>query len=123
MRRDELPYKSATGFTYESSNANSVYEGLQVRVIRRFRRGISVNANYTFSKSIDNSSTFGGVGNTVAQNAYDISAERGLSSFDQRHTLNVYGGYRLKPTVNRAWTAGLKHPLQSSSRNDCTLRF
>ena len=30
----------------------------------------------------------GGAGNTVAQNAYNISAERGLSSFDQRHSLN-----------------------------------
>jgi hypothetical protein len=62
---------------------------MQFRLIRRFRRGISLNATYTFSKSIDNSSTFGGVGNTVAQNAYDISAERGLSSFDQRHALNL----------------------------------
>ena len=62
-------------------------------MIRRFRRGISINSTYTFSKSIDNSSTFGGVGNTVAQNAYDISAERGLSSFDQRHTLNLNYNY------------------------------
>ncbi len=80
---------NATGFTYESSNANSVYNALQVRVVRRFRRGISFNAVYTFSKSIDDSSTFGGVGNTVAQNPFDISAERGLSSFDQRHTLSL----------------------------------
>src|SRR5208283_4263322 len=79
----------ATGFTYETSNANSIYNALQVRVIRRFHRGISVNGTYTFSKSIDNSSTFGGAGNTVAQNPNDISAERGLSSFDQRHTLNL----------------------------------
>ena len=79
---------NATGFTWQSSNANSIYEGLQARVIRRFRRGISFGGTYTFSKSIDNSSTFGGVGNTVAQNPFDISAERGLSSFDQRHVLN-----------------------------------
>jgi len=79
---------NATGFTWQSSNANSIYHGLQARVIRRFRRGISFGATYTFSKSIDDSSTFGGAGNTVAQNAYNISAERGLSSFDQRHTLN-----------------------------------
>lgn len=79
----------ATGFTFESSNGNSIYHAAQLRVIRRFRRGISINSTYTFSKSIDNSSTFGGVGNTVAQNPFDISAERGLSSFDQRHTLNL----------------------------------
>jgi len=48
-----------------------------------------MNAFYTYSKSIDDSSTFGGAGNTVAQNWLDISAERGLSSFDRRHSLTL----------------------------------
>ena len=45
---------------------------------------------YTYSKSIDDSA-LGGRGNTnyvIAQNWLDLSAERGLSSFDQRHVLN-----------------------------------
>jgi hypothetical protein len=54
-----------------------------------------MNAIYTFSKSIDDSSTFGGVGNTVAQNWLDLNAERGLSSFDRRHVL----------TMNWVWTS------------------
>jgi len=78
---------NASGFIYESSNGDSIYHALQARVARRFRRGIAVNALYTFGKSIDNSSTFGGAGNTVAQDANDLRAERGLSSFDRRHTL------------------------------------
>ncbi len=78
---------NAVGFTYESSEGNSIYHALQVRLARRFRRGISANALYAYGKSIDNSSTFGGAGNTVAQNDKDLSAERGLSSFDQRHSL------------------------------------
>lgn len=114
---------SATGFTYESSNANSTYECLQVRVIRRFRRGISVNSTYTFSKSIDNSSTFGGVGNTVAQNAYNISAERGLSSFDQRHTLNlnyVFTAPKAKHPILSDWT--LSGGLTATSGTPFTAR-
>ncbi len=79
---------NAVGFTYESSEGDSIYHAMQVRLMRRFRRGISANALYTFGKSIDNSSTFGGAGNTVAQNDKDLRAERGLSSFDQRHTLS-----------------------------------
>ena len=51
--------------------------------MRRFARNMSFNVLYTFSKSIDDSSTFGGVGNVVAQNAFDLSAERGLSSFNR----------------------------------------
>lgn len=77
----------AVGFIYYSSDGNSIYNALQVRLMRRFRRGISFNIIYTFSKSIDDSSTFGGVGNTVAQDPNDLAAERGLSSFDQRHVL------------------------------------
>ncbi len=79
---------NATGFTYEASEGDSVYHALQVRLARRARRGIGFNALYTFGKSIDNSSTFGGAGNTVAQDANDLRAERGLSSFDQRHKFN-----------------------------------
>ncbi len=80
---------NAVGFIYESSDGNSIYHALQVRGTRRFRRGLSANLLYTFSKSIDDSSTFGGAGNTVAQNDLDLRAERGLSSFDRRHVLSL----------------------------------
>ena len=80
---------NAVGFTLESSDGNSIFHAGQVRLTRRFSRGISVNALYTFSRSIDNASSFGGVGSVVAQNDRDLRAERGLSSFDRRHVLAV----------------------------------
>jgi trimeric autotransporter adhesin len=73
-----------SGYIYDSAVGNSSFNALNLRAVQRFRRGISFNAFYRYSKSIDDSSTFGGVGNTVAQNWQDISAERGLSSFDRR---------------------------------------
>jgi len=76
-------------YTYDSSVGDSIYHALQTRLQRRFRHGISMQALYTFSKSIDDSSTFGGAGNTVAQNWLDLAAERGLSSFDRRHVLTM----------------------------------
>jgi hypothetical protein len=76
-------------YTYDSSVGDSIYHALQARLQRRFRHGISMTAFYTFSKSIDDSSTFGGAGNTVAQNWLDLAAERGLSSFDHRHVLTM----------------------------------
>src|SRR3989442_10345844 len=48
-----------------------------------------MGGSYTFSKSIDNASSIGGAGGTVAKNAFDLAAERGLSNFDQSHRLNV----------------------------------
>lgn len=80
---------NAVGFTYDSSVGDSLYNALQVRVQRRLRHGISMSTLYTFSKSIDDTSTFGGAGNTVAQNWLDLAAERGLSSFDRRHVLTT----------------------------------
>lgn len=78
----------AVGFTFDDSIGNSIFNAGHARLVRRFNHGISLNAFYQFAKSIDDSSTFGGVGNTVAQNWLDIAAERGLSSFDVRHEFN-----------------------------------
>ena len=80
---------NALGFTYDAPVGDSTYNALQTHLMRRFRGGISMNARYTFSKSIDDASSFGGVGGTVAQNWLDLAAERGLSSFDRRHVFNM----------------------------------
>jgi carboxypeptidase family protein len=80
---------NAVGFTYDQSIGNSIYHAAQLRVTRRFNRGISMQAFYSFSKSIDDSSSFGGAGNTVAQNWLDLAAERGLSSFDRCHSFDM----------------------------------
>jgi hypothetical protein len=48
---------------------------------------------YTYSKSIDDAGLGGGSGGLVAQNWLDLSAERGLSTFDQRHLLNLTAQY------------------------------
>ncbi len=86
---ERLQIGNATGFIFDTSDGNSIYHSGQVRFTRRFSRGISANVLYTYSKSIDNASTLGGGATVVAQNENDLSAERGLSSFDQRHKLAV----------------------------------
>ena len=76
---------------------------MSARLNRRSRRGLTWGANYQFAKSIDNSSTFGGAGNTVAQDANDLRAERGLSSFDRRHTFNGNLIIASPPRTNNKW--------------------
>ena len=108
-----------SGFIYLTSNGNSTRESGQVQLRRRLRAGFTAELDYTFSKSIDDSGvggrnspvtpvpTGGGVGpagnnagpaNTatnagsaavIAQNWLDLSAERGLSNFDQRHLASL----------------------------------
>jgi hypothetical protein len=72
-------------FIYESSEGNSILHAASVRVRKRMAKGLGLSAQYVFSKSIDDASSIGGGGSVVAQDPFDISADRGLSSFDQRH--------------------------------------
>ena len=100
------------GFTYDSSQGNSIYHAAQARFTRRFARGISGNALYTFGKSIDNASSLGGGGAVVAQDDRDLRSERGISSFNQRHTLNLF--YVLASPVGG--TRGLVQPAGWTGR-------
>jgi len=99
--QQNLTINNAQQFIYDSSWGNSIYHAAQVRLMRRFARNMSFNVLYTFSKSIDDSSTFGGVGNVVAQNAFDLSAERGLSSFNRANVLNL--NYVLSTPAQASW--------------------
>jgi trimeric autotransporter adhesin len=82
-----------SGFLIETSNGNSSREQGQLQVRRRLRNGITASAMYTYSKSIDDAGLGGGIGGLVAQNWLDLAAERGLSTFDQRHLLNLTAQY------------------------------
>jgi hypothetical protein len=84
-----FPVSSAIGLlnTMES-DASSTYHSLQAKLAKRFSRGISFLAGYTFSKSIDNANGYwqynGGA--TKPQDSFNYGkAERGLSIFDSHH--------------------------------------
>jgi hypothetical protein len=87
--QQNLRIADATGFTYQTYGANSIFNAGQTRITRRFQRGMSATALYTYSKSIDDASSFTGTGGNVAQFINDWHLERGLSSFDQRHNLST----------------------------------
>jgi len=72
-------------FIYETSEGNSILHAAAVRVRKRMTKGLGLSGQYVFSKSIDDASSIGGGGSVVAQDPFDISADRGLASFDQRH--------------------------------------
>jgi len=82
-----------SGYKYLASGGNSHRESGQIQLRRRLHNGFTASALYTFSKSIDDDSSFGGQGaatsGSVAQNWNDLGGERGLSTFDQRHLLST----------------------------------
>lgn len=74
--------------------ANSSYNALETSLRKRFDHGMSFLASYTFSKSIDDASSFNMTGsaakpvageNDLAQDPFNLAAERGRSLFDARH--------------------------------------
>jgi hypothetical protein len=91
----ELKIPEAVSFLYDQSGAHSIYNALQVRVIHRFTHGFSFQGIYTFSKSLDNSSSIGGTAPTVVQQDGNVAAEYGLSPFDIRHQLRFFSVYEL----------------------------
>lgn len=77
-----------------AGNANSSYNALETSLRKRFSHGLSFLASYTFSKAIDDVSSFNITGsasqpvageNDLAQNPFNLAAERGRSMFDARH--------------------------------------
>ena len=85
----------AQPFLYESSAANSILHAGTVSIRKRMAKGIGFGATYVYSKSIDDASSIGGGGSVVSQDPFDIAADRGLSSFDQRHKFNGNWVYEL----------------------------
>ena len=76
--------------------ANSSYNALEASLRKRFSHGMAFLASYTFSKTVDDASSFNMTGsaakpvageNDLAQNPFDLAAERGRSLFDSRHRL------------------------------------
>jgi trimeric autotransporter adhesin len=89
-------------FIYESSEGNSEFEAGSVRIRKRLAHGIGLNATYVYSKSIDDASSIGGEGGlVVVQNPFDLPAQRGLSTFDQRHKFTGAWTYDLPFGDNR----------------------
>jgi hypothetical protein len=66
------------------------YNSMQLSVTKRTSRGLSVIANYVFSKSIDNA-TQGGIGGVAGQSRdpFNQNLDKGVSDYDATHRANV----------------------------------
>jgi len=68
------------GIFAEDTVAKSNYNSLQALFEKRFSRGVQFQASYTFSRTLDNASSF-----EDALNPFNFNATYGLSKFDARH--------------------------------------
>jgi len=84
-----------------ATDVNSSYDALILRLERRFARGLSFVAGYTFGKSIDTASGLNGT--NQPQDNYNLKAERGLSDFDVRQRFVLSSTWELPFGAERRW--------------------
>jgi hypothetical protein len=90
-------------FNWETSQGSSILHAGSLRLRKRMTKGVAVGGTYTYAKSIDNASSIGGGTQVVAQDDKNLRAERGLSSFDQRHKLTGDWTLELPWGEGRKW--------------------
>jgi outer membrane receptor protein involved in Fe transport len=129
-----------------ASISNSSYNALEASLRKRFSHGLSFLASYTWSHSIDDVSSFNITGsasqpvageNDLAQNPFDLAAERGPSMFDSRnrlvlsyqwslpflqHSSNWYGKVLGNWQLNGIFTAMSGTPFTVFDSNDVSLQ-
>jgi hypothetical protein len=97
------PVPALSSFTSLRWDGYSSYHAVTFRVERRLSDGFSLNANYTFSKAIDDASDPGSTTNeaNLPQDVRNRNAERALSSFHHAHRFIASGLYELPFGINK----------------------
>jgi len=85
---------------------DSTMHQLQIEAVQRYSRGLTLQAEYSWNRSIDNVPIVGGT-----QNPYNFSADRGNSDQIRRHIFTLAYSYELpfgpgKPFVNVSGPVG-----------------
>jgi hypothetical protein len=117
-----LPYPQFTSVTTdEPPTANSIYNALQITLSKRYSNGLQLLADYTWSKSIDNSSIYdtnvAWLGNYGPNSGWALPdpnrayLERALSTFDIPSQLKLSYTYDLPIGRGRAFFSNMPRPL------------
>ncbi|HEX2661614.1 MAG TPA: hypothetical protein VHM93_02185 [Candidatus Acidoferrum sp.] len=111
-----------SGINLLADSAESWYDAGYVNLRRRYAHGLSLLANYTFSKSLSNAPDFRSpmFEAAIPQNDSDLAAEKGLAC-DIRHRFALsavynipgYRGSRLVRALSHNWALSSLYQLQT----------
>lgn len=116
------PYDSLVGsggsLLITESEAVMNYDAGQLTVRQRLHHGLEYTLNYTYAKSLTNSSGNYGVPNTSGSNGayqdgYNSRADYGPAGMDIRHSLNFVGVYDLPFGRGRSFGSGANSVLDA----------
>ena len=95
----------------------ATYHALALGIKRRLSRGLTFDANWTWSHSIDDASDPGPTLNeaNLPQNVFDRTLEKASSSFDHRHRVVVSLVYQIPAPAKTRWIQALLGQWQTGS--------
>ena len=123
--------------TVRTNSGDSIYHAAQLKVDRKFSRGLLVRGSYTFSRLIDNSSevfTTSGL-SSFSQDPFNQAGDRGLSAFHRTHRLVLTyiwelpyvhksdGGWAVLKAVTRDWQWSGTTSFQTGAPETVTVGF
>ncbi len=101
------PYASIVpgGEAFEyTSNGNSIYHGATVSVTKRFSHHYEFQGNYTWSRSIDDTTDFENAFSSFRPNGLSLAQEKGVSDFNRTNVFVATAVYNsLKLGSKHAW--------------------
>src|SRR5215470_1343443 len=97
-----VPYPAFQSAILYSSDAGwARFNGLSIRLEKRYTSGLFFLGNYQISKSTDNGS--GEVEANDTAYAWNLNADESYARYDQRHRAAISGGYELPFGVGKKW--------------------
>jgi hypothetical protein len=115
------PNPLLSGYKMIRWDGYSIYHAGTFKVEKRLSRELTFDANYTWSKSIDDASDVGTTFSetNIPQDVRNVRAERALSSFDHRHRFVFSYSYKLpfqrRGCLLKDWTITGLGSLQSGA--------
>jgi hypothetical protein len=107
------PYLGWGNITQRQSSASSNYHSLQAKFDQRLKSALNLGVAYTYSKSIDNSSSERNA-TDVPPNGLAARMERGPSDFDRTHIFTTNFIWYLPKLVGGGFAGGLLNGWQFS---------
>jgi len=101
------PNPNVNNDNFRTNAYASNYAGLQMILRRRYSNGLQFNANYTYSKAIDQlSDTFNSKTGTYPTDNMNINMDKGPADFDLRHRVVGTFFYDLPILKQNRWLGG-----------------
>jgi hypothetical protein len=89
------PYKGFSNIQFYGPVANSSYHALLGKLERRFSKGLSMLASYTYGHSLDDGKSQNDQNDPIPQDVRNLKANRGSSNFDVTHRFVLSGVWQL----------------------------